>query len=100
MFAGTRLFVESAWVKRKKSTCLELYTKSTNLIEKFDDSGLTMTMEQVVTQLQQEVFTLKTQVADRSGRADAARVFNNIATAQSKKYTASPIEVKSLRRPK
>ena len=29
-FAGTRLFVESARVKRRRSICLKLYTKSTN----------------------------------------------------------------------
>ena len=30
-FAGTRLFVESARVKRGRSICLKMYTKSTNL---------------------------------------------------------------------
>ena len=43
-----------------------------------------MTMEQVVTQLQQEVFTLKVQVADQSGIADEARAINNLATAHGK----------------
>ena len=51
--AGTRLFVECARLKRRRSICLKLYTNSTNLV--FDDSGMTMTMEQIVTQLQQEV---------------------------------------------
>ena len=32
-------------------------------IHDFDDSGKTITVEQVVTQLQREVFTLKAQVA-------------------------------------
>ena len=40
-----------------------------------------MTMEQVVTEFQQEVFTLKAQVADQSGLADAVRAINNLATA-------------------
>ena len=48
---------------------------------------MTMTMEQVVTQLQQEVFTLKVQVAGQSGLGDAVRVINNLAAAQGKKDT-------------
>ena len=39
-----------------------------------------MTMEQVVTRLQQEVSTLKAQVADQSTHADAVRAINNLAT--------------------
>ena len=69
-------------------------------IHDFDDSGMTMTMEQVVTQLQLEVFTLKAQVADQSGLADAVRDMNNLATAQGKKDTPSLIDVKGLSRPK
>ena len=34
---------------------------------------MSMTMEQVVTQLQQELFTLRAQVAAESGLADAVR---------------------------
>ena len=45
---------------------------------------MTMTVEQVVTQLQQEVFTLKAQVADQSGLADAVHAINNLATAQGR----------------
>ena len=36
-----------------------------------DDSGMTMAIEQVVAQLQQEVFTSKAQVADQSGVAQS-----------------------------
>ena len=59
-----------------------------------------MTMEQVVTQLQQEVFTLIAQVADQSGQSDAVRAFNSLASAQGKKDTLSLIDVKGLGRPK
>ena len=37
---------------------------------------MSMTMEQVVTQLQQELFTLGAQVAAESGLADAVRAIN------------------------
>ena len=57
-------------------------------------------MEQVVTQLQQEIFTLKAQVAEQSGLADAVRAINNLATAQGKKDTPSLIDLKGLGRPK
>ena len=59
-----------------------------------------MTMEQVVTQLQQEFFTLLAQVAAESGLADAGRAINNHATAQVWKDTPSLIDVKGLDRPK
>ena len=59
-----------------------------------------MTMEQVVTQLQQEVFNLRAQVAAESGLADAVRAINNLATAQVRKDTPSLIDVKGLGRPK
>ena len=55
-----------------------------------------MTMKQVVTQLQQEVFTLKADAADQSGLADAVCAINNLATAQGKKDTPSLIDVKRL----
>ena len=61
---------------------------------------MSMTMEQVVAQLQQEVFTLGTQVAAESGLADAVRAINNLATAQVRKDTPSLIDVKGLGRPK
>ena len=62
---------------------------------------MTTTMEQVVTQLQQEVFTsLTAQVVDLSGLADAVRAINNLATAQARKDTLSLIDVKGLGRPK
>ena len=59
-----------------------------------------MTMEQVVTQLQQELFTLRAHVAAESGLADAVRAINNLATAQVRKDTRSLIDVKGLGRPK
>ena len=41
---------------------------------------MSMTMEQVChTQLQQELFTLRAQVAEESGLADAVRAINNLA---------------------
>ena len=61
---------------------------------------MSMTMEQVVTQLQQELFTLRAQVAAESGLADAVRAINNLATAQVRKETPSLIDVKGLGRPK
>ena len=45
-----------------------------HLIHEFaavESFGMAMTMEQVVTQLQQGVFTLKAQVADQTGLSDA-----------------------------
>ena len=59
-----------------------------------------MTMEQVVTQLQQEVFNLRAQVAAESGLADAVRAVNNLASAQVRKDTPRLIDVKGLGRPK
>ena len=59
---------------------------------------MTMTMEQDVTQIQHEVFTLKAQVADQSGLADAVRVIYKLATAQGMKDTPSLIDVKGFGR--
>ena len=61
---------------------------------------MSMPMEQVVTQPQQELFTLRAQVAAESGLADAVRAINSLATAQVRKDTPSPIDVKGLGRPK
>ena len=61
---------------------------------------MSMTMEQVVSQLQQEPLTLRAQVAAESGLADAVRANNNLATAQVRKDTASLIDVNGLGRPK
>ena len=44
-----------------------------------------VTMEQVVTQLQQELFSLRAQVAAESGRADAVPAINTLATAEVRK---------------
>ena len=52
---------------------------------------MSMTMEQVVTQLQQELFTLRAQVA---ANADGVRAINNLATAQVRKDTPGVIDVK------
>ena len=59
-----------------------------------------MTMEPIVTQLQQELFPQRAQVAAESGLADAVRAINNLATAQVRKDTPSLINVKGLGRPK
>ena len=59
-----------------------------------------MTMEQAITQLQPEPFTLRAQVAAESGLADAVRAINNLATAQVRKDSPSLVDVKSLGRPK
>ena len=59
-----------------------------------------MTMEQVITQLQQEPFTLRTQGAAESGLADAVRAINNLLKTQVRKDTPSLIDVKGLGRPK
>ena len=59
-----------------------------------------MTMEQVVTQLQQEVFNLRAQVAAESGLAGAVRAINNLTTPQVRKDTPSFIDVKGQGRPK
>ena len=61
---------------------------------------MSMTMEQVVTQLQQELFTLRAQVAAESGLADAVRAINNLATAQVRNDTPSLIDVKGFDPPK
>ena len=59
-----------------------------------------MTMEQVVTQLQQERFTLRAHVTAESGLADAVRAINNLATAQVRKDTPILIDHGRLGRPK
>ena len=61
---------------------------------------MSMTMEQVDTQLQQELFTLRAQVAAESGLADAVRAINFLATAQVRKETPSLSDVNGLGLPK
>ena len=61
---------------------------------------MSMTMEHVVTQLQQELFTLRVQVAAESGLPDAVRGINSLATAQVRKDTPSLIDVKGPGRSK
>ena len=60
-----------------------------------DDDGASC-----VTQLQQELFTLRAQVAAKSGLADAVRAINNLVTPQVRKDSPSLIDVKGLGRPK
>ena len=48
-----------------------------------------MTMEQVVTQLQQELFTLRAQVAAESGLADAVRALNISHSSSSERHPES-----------
>ena len=61
---------------------------------------MSMTMEQVVTQLQQELFTLRAQVAAESGLADAVRATKKSRDSSVRKDTPSVIDVKALGRPK
>ena len=99
------LFVEFAWSHRGKDAggemqfvCLRRSTRNTDfakrkrvwfirLLAYLDDSGMSLTIEQVVTQLQQEVITLKAKVACQTGLADAVRAINNLATTQVRKDT-------------
>ena len=61
---------------------------------------MSRTMEQVVTQLQQELFNLRSQAAAESGLANEVRAISNLATAHVRKDTPSLIDVKVLGRPK
>ena len=61
---------------------------------------MTTNMEQVVTQLQQELFSLRAQVASQVQMAEAVRAINNVATPKIKKDTPSLIDVNGLGRPK
>ena len=60
---------------------------------------MAMTIDQAVAQLQQDVFTLKAQIASESGLAGAVRAINNLATVQAQKDTPN-LDVKGLGRPK
>ena len=61
---------------------------------------MTTTMEQVVTQLQQELISLRAQVAAQSGLAGAVRAINKLATSQVRKDTLSLIDVNGHGHPK
>ena len=61
---------------------------------------MTTTMEQVVTQLQQELPILRAQVASQVQMAEAVRAINNLAAAQVRKDTPSLVGVNGLGRPK
>ena len=58
---------------------------------------MTMTIGQVVTQLQQEAIKLL-KLLTKTGHADAERAINNLATAQVRKDTPSLDDVKGLGR--
>ena len=58
---------------------------------------MTMTIGQVVTQLQQEAIKLL-KLLTKTGYADAERAINNLATAQVRKDTPSLDDVKGLGR--
>ena len=61
---------------------------------------MSTTMEQVVSQLQQELFNLRAQFAAQPGLADAVRAINNLATGEVRKDTPSLIDVNGFGRPK
>ena len=67
---------------------------------RFRGGAMSMMMEQVVTQLQLALFTLRAQVAAEYGLADVVRAINNLATAHIRKDTPSLVDVKGLGRPK
>ena len=52
-----------------------------------------MTVEQVVTQLHQEVLNLRAQVTAQSGLSEAVRAINNLATAEVRNETPIFIDV-------
>ena len=54
---------------------------------------MTTTTEQVVTQLQQELFSRRAQVTAQSGLAEAVRAINNLATTHVRKDTPTLIDV-------
>ena len=60
---------------------------------------MSMTMEQVVSQRQQEVLSLRAQVTAQSGLSETVRAINNLATAQVRKETPSLVDGKGLGRP-
>ena len=61
---------------------------------------MTTTMEYMVIQLQQELFTIKAQVAARVQIAAALQVVNNLTTAQFRRDAPSLINTKDLGCPK
>ena len=85
-------------VKRRRSLCQMSHAKSTNLLKL--RLAMLITMEQVVAQLQQELFTLRAQIAAESGLTDAVRAINKVETAEVRKDTPSLIDVQGFGRPK
>ena len=60
---------------------------------------MSTTVKQVVTQLQQELFSLRARVASQVKAAEAVQALNNLATAEVRKDTTRLIDEKSLGRP-
>ena len=72
-FAGQRLLVDLAYGETQEEHLR-------NLI--FEEEAMSMTMEQVVTQPQQELFTLRAQVTAQSGLSQAVRAINNLGCSK------------------
>ena len=58
------------------------------------------TMEQAVTQLQQEQFTIRAQITSRVQIAESVRAIDNFTTAQAQKYAPNLIDVNGVGRPR
>ena len=58
------------------------------------------TMEQAVSQIQQELLTIRAQIASRGQMSEAAREIDNLAAAQAQKDAPSLIDVNGFGRPK
>ena len=61
---------------------------------------MTTAMEQAVTQLQQELLTIRAQIASRIQMSEAVRAIDKLATAQAQKDTPNLSDVNGLGRPK
>ena len=61
--------------------CLVLFVSSCQLLL-WVNTGVMVTIEQIVTQLQQKAIMLTAEVADPTGLAEAVRAISNLATAQ------------------
>ena len=77
------LLDRGCWIVVDCRACVLKFSGGTQE-EHLRNLSLTMstTMEQVVTQLQQELFNLRAQVASQVQIAEAVRAINNLATAQ------------------
>ena len=61
---------------------------------------MTTTLEQAVSQIQQELLTIRAQIASRGQTSEAARETDNLTTAQAHEDALNPIDVNSQGRPK